>query len=209
MDSAMPLPLGHSGEVVEDDRAKVLKPIIGAFDAPTAANQAFEAVINLGYDHGDITVVMSEETRLLFTTPSPVTDPTIATQIETDNGPTGDSLTEEDKGETIESKKVLAGAGGMSAIGAVGGALAGLTVNLIAPGVGLLIAGPLAGIGAGFGALIGGIYGVPAVELDSRERIEEFEKEMKAGKVILHVVPRTLEDDALIRSAWRRIEMGE
>lgn len=204
MDSVMPLPLGHSGEVVEDDQAKVLKPVIGAFEAPAAANEAFEAVLNLGYDHGDITVVMSEATRLLFTTPSPVTDPTIATQIETD-----DSLTKEDKQETVESKKVLAGAGGMSAIGAVGGALAGLSVNLIAPGVGLLIAGPLAGIGAGFGALIGGIYGVPAAELDNRERLEQFEAEMKAGKVILHVVPRTLEDDALIRSAWRRIGMEE
>lgn len=205
MDSAMPMPLGHSGEVVEDDGAKVIKPVIGAFEAPNAANEAFEAVLKLGYDHSDITVVMSEATRLLFTASSPVTDPTIAANIETAD----DSLTKEDKQETAESKKVLAGAGGMSAIGAVGGALAGLSVNLIAPGVGLLIAGPLAGLGAGFGALIGSIYGVPAVELDNRERIEEFEAEMKAGKVILHVVPRTLEDDALIRTEWRRIGMGE
>lgn len=204
MDSVMPLPIGHSGEVAEDEQTKLLKPVIGAFDAPAAADAAYEAVLNLGYDHNEITVVMSEATRLLFVAPSPITDPTIAVQTETQ-----DDLTKADDQESVESRKVLAGAGGMSAIGAIGGALAGLSVNLIAPGVGLLIAGPLAGLGAGFGALIGGIYGVPAVDLDNRERVEQFETEMKAGKVILHVVPRTLEDDALIRSAWRRIEVGE
>lgn len=204
MDSVMPLPINQGGAVAEDEQIQLLKPVIGAFDAPDGANQAYQAVLDLGYDHNEVTVVMSEETRQRFIMPSPITDPTIAADVETH-----DDVEKENSQETVESKKVLGGAGAMSAVGAIGGALAGLTLNAVAPGVGLLIAGPLAGLGAGFGALIGGIYGVPSVELDNREKIEQFEEEVKAGKVIIHVVPRTIEDAELIRSAWRRIESEE
>jgi hypothetical protein len=104
---------------------------------------------------------------------------------------------------------MLAGAAAMSAVGALSGLLVAAGAAVVAPGLGLLLLGPLAGMGAGFGALVGGVYAVPLVEGEHHALVSLYEDELKAGKVLIHVVPHDAADEERIRSEWDRIRDAE
>jgi hypothetical protein len=144
---------------------------IGIFDNKDSAEHAFNAAMELGYQPEEITVLMSEDTRKKYynsyLNPKPE-----------------------------ESPKGLAVGGAVGgAIGGTLGALIALGTNLALPGIGLAIAGPLAGAGGISGILLGGLIGW------GDKPSKTYEEELKAGKIILGV--HEIKGKPSIEDIWR------
>src|SRR6476620_1530422 len=121
--------------------------VTGLFPDRESAERAYGSMRDRGYGQEDVNLVMSDETRKKHFT--------------------------EDGRETELGNKALEGAGTGAAIGGVVGAtlaaIAAIGTTLALPGLGLLVAGPIAaglaggGAGAATGGLIGALvgYGIP------------------------------------------------
>lgn len=194
-------PLKQNGdEVHRATKGELAGGIAGLFDAPDPANHAVDFLLKLGYAPHEIGILISEETKLRFFRPSLLTHPT-----DLDVEPPENQV-QHDAAKPPESASVLGGAGAMSAVGALGGLLVAATAIVVAPPLGLLLLGPLAGLGAGLGALVGGMYAVPTVETVETELVSRYEGEVLAGKVLIHVAPRTPEHELLIHEEWDRLQ---
>ncbi|HUR28212.1 MAG TPA: hypothetical protein VM509_08490 [Planctomycetota bacterium] len=193
----------HEGEQVHQLQLEELSTgIVGLFEAPDQANQAFEALLRLGHHPDEIGIMIAEATKGRFVVPSPLTHPIDASDKE-------HATQEQDAHvDDLERRAVLKGAGAVSAVGALGGIVIGATASVLVPGFGLWLIGPLAGLGAAFGAYVGGVYAVPAIEAAQGTHVTRYEREVRAGKVLIHVVPRSPEDEVRIREEWARIEGG-
>lgn len=155
--------------------------LTGLFPDRDSAERAYQVLIDRGYTKNDVNVVMSDETRKNF--------------------PQG--------GQTELGNKAAEGAGiGGATGGALGALLAAVTAagtSLILPGLGLVIAGPLAaaaagaGVGAATGGLIGALigWGIP------EERVKRYESGLKQGGILIGVKPRSREDADYIEQQWR------
>ena len=192
---------GHQGEQVHQLQVDELATgIVGLFEAPDQANQAFEALLRLGHHPDEIGIMIAEATKDRFLVPSPLTHPVEIADKE-------HATAEQDAHVAdLEKRAVMKGAGAVSAVGAVGGVLIGATAAVLLPGFGFWLVGPLAGLGAAFGAYVGGVYAVPAIEAAQGTHVVRYEHEVRAGKVLIHVVPRSPEDEAAIRAEWARID---
>ena len=90
-------------------------------------------------------------------------------------------------------------------VGATLAAIAAIGTTLALPGLGLLVAGPIAaalaggGAGALTGGLIGGLvgYGIP------EDRAKEYEKGIREGGILMGVNPRSDEDAEYLENEWR------
>jgi hypothetical protein len=161
-------------------------PLIELFDAPQPAEQAYDLLLELGYSHDEINVVMSNETRGQFKAGNPVAAASEGTEIPN------------------ASRKVMGGAGVISAAGAVSGIIAGIGAAVVVPGLGLVVAGPLAALGASLGAAVGALYGIPLGAMAENE-VADYEAKVREGKVLLSVEPHTPEDREKIKRGWDRI----
>ena len=159
--------------------------ITGLFRNREAADNAYQALIDLGYSRDDINLVMSDETRNRY---YPAND----TPHETGH-------------KTMEG----AGVGGAigTTVGAILGALAAIGTSLVVPGLGLVIAGPivaaLAGAGAGSitGGLIGGLIGAGIPE----DTAKAYEKGIREGGILISVEPRSDGDAERIEREWKNL----
>ncbi|CAH8283452.1 hypothetical protein EV196_102409 [Mariniflexile fucanivorans] len=144
------------------------------------ANAYYDDLIDLGYNNDNITVLMSKETKDKFYATNP--------HIEK----TGDAAL---KG---------AGTGGLigGAIGAVAGAVAAIGTSLLIPGLGLVIAGPLAAgfAGAGAGATGGAIIGALTNAGLSHDVATEYKDYIEKGKIIISVEPKNKSHHTTISS---------
>jgi len=150
------------------------------FPDRASAEAEYERLARLGYSTKDINLLMTEEGRKRHF---------------------GD-------GKTTElGNKALEGAGIGGGIGAVtGGVLAAIVAasTVAVPGLGLLVAGPiaagLAGAGAGAvaGGAIGGLVGMGIPE----ERVKKYEPSLKKGHIVMGVKPRTVEDRTYFEREW-------
>lgn len=155
----------------------------GVFPDRESAEKGYDTVSERGYTKDDISLIMSDKTREKY----------YSGYVK----------------ETVLGTKAAEGAGKGSAIGgtigAVAGVIAAIGTSLVIPGLGLVIAGPLAaGIaGAGAGSITGGIIGalVGAGIPEARSRI--YESAIKKGHIVLGVHPRTKEDAEHIEKSWR------
>ena len=106
--------------------------------------------------------------------------------------------------------KALEGTGAGAAIGgAVGGtlvALAAIGTNLVIPGLGLVVAGPLAAglAGAGAGGLTGGLIGALVGWGIPEDRAKTYEAGIQQGGAVLGVSPRSDEDAGYLQEEWKR-----
>lgn len=181
-----------------DSQEKVTAPVSRWFDDAELADKAYRALLDIGYDRDEINVVMSSETRERLKKRA---------EERAEQGTVRGEGVEGTGAETEEeaTQNVFSGVKTMSAIGAIGGAIAGIGASIILPGVGLIIIGPLAGLGAGLGALLGNIYGIP-LDLVGQEEEKRFTSEIEAGRVLLSVTPHSVEDAERIGREWDRIE---
>ena len=153
------------------------KMVTGLFPDRDSAESAYQAVAERGYSRDDVNLVMSDEARARHF-------------AGTDN-------TETELGSKAAQGAGIGGAIGGS-LGAVVAAIAAVGTSLVVPGLGLVVAGPLAAAiaGAGAGGATGGIigaligYGIP------EERVEHYEEGIRKGGILMGVTPRS-DDDAM------------
>ena len=111
--------------------------------------------------------------------------------------------------ETELGNKAAEGAGVGGAIGgtlgAIVAAVAAVGTTLVLPGLGLVIAGPLAAAiaGAGAGAATGGIVGALVGWNMPEERVRKYQEGIRKGGILMGVRPRSDEDAAHLENAWK------
>ncbi|HEX8145971.1 MAG TPA: hypothetical protein VF591_02120 [Pyrinomonadaceae bacterium] len=157
--------------------------VTGLFRDRESAERAYGSVTTRGYSTDDVNLLMSDETR--------------------------DKHFTSDGRETELGNKALEGAGTGAAIGGTVGAtlaaIAAIGTTLILPGIGLLVAGPIAAglAGAGAGGATGGIIGALVGAGIPEERVKHYEKGLKEGGILLGVNPRSDEDAEYFEREWK------
>jgi uncharacterized protein YjbJ (UPF0337 family) len=158
--------------------------LTGMFRDRDSAERAYNSVTSRGYTKDDVDVLMSDETRSKYFSDADVND---------------DGL----------GSKALEGAGVGSAIGgtlgAIIGGIAAIGTNVLLPGLGLVVAGPLAAAlaGAGAGGLTGGLVGALVGSGIPEERAKEYEEGIRNGGIVMGVRPRSDEDAQYFENEWR------
>ncbi len=157
--------------------------VTGLFNDKESAERAYRLASQSGYNNDEINVVMSEETREKYYGKHA----TLETEV----------------GNKAAEGAAIGGAVG-GTIGAIAAAVAAVGTSLVLPGLGIVIAGPLAaaiaGAGAGgvtaglVGALIG--WGIP------EDRLKEYEQGIKDGGILIGVKPRSEDDRRRFESDW-------
>ena len=146
----------------------------GIFRDRSSAEKAYQSLHERGYGKDDVNLMMSDDTR------------------KTHFG--------DDSAHTELGDKAMEGAGVGSAIGgtagAIIGAIAAIGTSVALPGLGLIIAGPLAAAlaGAGAGGLTGGLVGALVGSGIPEEHAAEYEQGIKNGGIVMGVKPRNAED---------------
>ena len=158
--------------------------VTGLFRDRESAERAYGSLTNRGYGKDDVNLVMSDETR--------------KKHFAVDNR------------ETELGTKALKGAGTGAAIGGTVGAtlaaIAAIGTTLALPGLGLLVAGPLAAAiaGAGAGGATGGLIGALVGAGIPEERVKRYEEGIKKGGILMGVTPRSPEDADYFEQDWKK-----
>jgi hypothetical protein len=148
-----------------------------------SAERAYSTLETRGYGKDDVNVIMSDDTRKKH-----FNDPEHVTHLGT---------------KAMEG----AGKGGLigGTLGAIVGAVAAIGTSLLIPGLGIIIAGPLAAglAGAGAGSITGGLIGALVGSGIPKEKAVVYEEGIKNGRIVMGVHPRSDEDAAFIENEWR------
>jgi uncharacterized protein (TIGR02271 family) len=158
--------------------------LTGLFNDRDSAESAYQSLTARGYTKDDINVVMSDEARKKHFASGTA--------------------------ETELGNKAAEGAGVGGAIGGtLGAVLAAATAtgtSLALPGLGLVIAGPLAAAaaGAGAGAATGGLVGALVGWGIPEERVKHYESGLKQGGILMGVRPRSEQDATWLEQDWRK-----
>lgn len=160
-----------------------MSTVTGIFKDHESAERAYVSATKAGYGPNDIDVVMSEETRERYY---------------------GKHATLETKVGNKASEGAALGGSVGATVGAIAGALAAAGTTLILPGLGLVVAGPLAagiaGAGAGgvsaglIGALIG--WGIP------EDTLKKYESDVKRGSILIGLKPKNDVDARRFQNEW-------
>ena len=157
--------------------------VTGLFRDRESAERAYQSVADRGYGRDDVNLVMSDETRKRHF---------------------------EGTGETTElGSKAAEGAGIGGAIGgtlgAIAAAVAAVGTSIAIPGLGLVVAGPVAAAlaGAGAGAATGGLVGALIGWGIPEERVKRYEQGIKEGGILMGVKPRSADDAEHFERTWR------
>lgn len=159
--------------------------VTGLFPDRASAEAAYGAAHDRGYTKDDLNMVMSDETR--------------------DRHFSGTTAGK----ETELGNKAAEGAGIGGAIGgtigAVVAAIAAVGTSLVLPGLGLVIAGPIAAglAGAGAGAAGGGLIGALVGWNMPEERVKEYEEGIKKGGILMGLRAKNDDDAAHLETNWK------
>ncbi|HEX8249999.1 MAG TPA: hypothetical protein VF599_17635 [Pyrinomonadaceae bacterium] len=158
--------------------------VSGLFNDRQSAERVYSSLESRGYTKDDVNLMMSDETR---------------------NRHFGEGTPETELGS-----KALEGAGAGSAIGgtlgAIIGGIAAIGTNVLLPGLGLVVAGPIfaALAGAGAGGLTGGLVGALIGSGIPEEHAAEYESGIKNGGVYMGVNARNDEDAQYFHDEFNR-----
>jgi hypothetical protein len=160
--------------------------LTASFSDLERAEKAYKILRDRGYHDDEITVVMSEESMKKYFKQDP-------SKEESDFG-----------NKAAEGAGVGAGIGG--AIGAAAGIILALGTSVVVPGLGIVVAGPLAAglAGAGGGGIAGGIVGALVGAGIPKETADKFEKGVKEGEIVVAVQLRNDEDGRYFEDEWRK-----
>jgi hypothetical protein len=157
--------------------------VTGMFPNKESAENAYDILSGRGYSKHDVNVIMSDDTRRRY------------------------FLDEPDKTEFDNKASEDAGKGTIigGTLGAIAGIIAALGTNLIIPGLGLVIAGPLvAGLaGAGAGGIAGGVIGGLVGLGIPQQNASVYENGIKKGHIVMVVHPKNAEDAEYITNNWK------
>ena len=163
-------------------------PLTGLFRDRESSEGAYRSLRDRGYSDDDINVIMSDETRDKYYKDAP---------------------------ESELGNKALEGTGVGSIVGgtlgAVVGGLAAIGTSLVVPGLGLVVAGPIAAAlaGAGAGGAVGGLAGALIGWGIPEERAKLYESGLSEGGTVLGVTPRSAEDADYFENEWKTNYRGE
>jgi uncharacterized protein YjbJ (UPF0337 family) len=163
-------------------RQRSNRMVTGLFRDRESAERAYGSVSERGYAKDDVNLMMSEDTRNKYFS---------------------------DDDDTEFGTKAWEGAGKGAAIGGGVGAtlaaIAAIGTTLALPGIGLLIAGPIAAglAGGGAGALTGGLIGALVGHGIPEEHAKHYEQGLREGGIVMGVQPRNDEDADYFEKNWR------
>ena len=156
--------------------------VTGLFRDRESAERAYGSLSERGYGKDDVNLMMSDDTRKKYFSDD---DSELGTKAWEGAG----------KGAAI--------GGG---VGATLGAIAAIGTTLALPGLGLLIAGPIAAAlaGGGAGALTGGLVGALIGHGIPEEHAKYYEQGIREGGIVMGVQPRNDEDADYFENNWRQ-----
>ncbi len=163
-------------------RQRSNRMVTGLFRDRESAERAYGSLSERGYGKDDVNLMMSDDTRKKYFS---------------------------DDDDTEFGTKAWEGAGKGAAIGGGVGAtlaaIAAIGTTLALPGLGLLIAGPIAAglAGAGAGALTGGLIGALVGHGIPEDHAKAYEQGLREGGIVMGVQPRTDEDADYFEKSWR------
>jgi hypothetical protein len=156
--------------------------VTGLFETHKDADHIFSTLLDKGYDRDEISVVMAKPENK------------------------SEEELEEHPSETHASGDAKRGAIGGGAAGAVLKVIAAIGTNLVLPGVGLVLAGPLlAGLtGAAAGGLAGGTIGAIIGSGYAKDDVDYFEDKIKQGGIIISVEVKSHLNKESLAEEFRR-----
>ena len=157
--------------------------VTGLFNDQHSAERAYRTALDSGYSHNDIDVIMSEETREKYYGKKA----TLETEV----------------GNKSAEGAAIGGAVGAT-VGAIAAAVAAVGTTLLLPGLGLIVAGPLAaGIaGAGAGGVSAGLIGALIGWAIPEDTLKEYESGLKEGGIVIGVNAKSDLDRDRFRNDW-------
>lgn len=170
---------------MENNRNQRGQLLTGSFKDRESAEQAYNRMRDRGYRDDEINIIMTDETRKKY-------------------------FNKDDRKNDEFGNKAMEGAGAGSAIGGVVGAAVGIIAaigtSLAIPGLGLVIAGPIAAglAGAGAGGITGGILGALVGAGIPEDRAKDYERGIKEGHIVMGVRPRNDEDANYFEDDWNQ-----
>jgi uncharacterized protein YjbJ (UPF0337 family) len=182
-----------SGEGTATSRARAGgRSVHGLFKDRESAESAYRSLTERGYTKDDVNVLMSDEARKRHF---------------------GD---DDDKSEVAEAgSKAMEGLGVGSAVGgtlgAIIGAVAAIGTSVLIPGLGLVVAGPVAAAlaGAGAGGATGGLLGALVGSGIPEEHAKTYDEGIRKGHIYMGVNARADEDAEYFEREWRERHRGE
>lgn len=158
--------------------------LTGMFPDRSSAERAYQSLVERGYGRDDLNLVMSDEAR--------------ARHFPPDGSPPTELGNKAAGGAGI-------GAGIGGALGAVVAAVAAVGSSVALPGLGLVIAGPIATalVGAGAGGAAGGLLGALIGWGIPEERVKDYESGLRRGGILMGVRPRSDDDAVHFERLWR------
>ena len=167
----------HNGNL---DRRPMLT---GMFSDRDSTEKAYNALSERGYTKDEINLIMSDETREKYYSDSD------------DHSELGTKAA-----ETAGTGSAIGGT-----LGAIVGIIAAIGTSVVIPGLGLIIAGPIAAglAGAGAGGIAGGLIGALVGSGIPEDRAKIYESGIKDGHVVMGVHPRNDDDADYLEQNWR------
>lgn len=147
------------------------------------ADSAFNHLKERGYSQDEINVLMSDDTKNRYFTDNNHSDTALGDKVAENAG-----------------KGSLIGGG----IGAVVGAVAAIGTNVLLPGLGLIVAGPLAAglAGAGTGAAAGGLIGALTGAGVPEDEATRYRDSIKDGGIYMGFKPKHEQDAKDTYDRW-------
>jgi hypothetical protein len=167
----------------QQDYSESARTLTGMFRNRDAAERAWYSLHERGYGKEDVDLLMSEDTRSRH-----FGEGTVETEL---------------------GNKAMEGAGTGSAIGgtlgAIAGAVAAIGTTLVVPGLGIVLAGPIAAAlaGAGAGGLAGGLIGALVGRGIPEEHAKRYEDDIRNGGIVISVKPKSFEDADYLKNSWK------
>lgn len=159
--------------------------VTGLFPDRASAEAAYDSAHARGYSKDDVNLVMSDDTRTRHFA--------------------NDSSVETELGNKAAEGAGIGGAIG-GTVGAIAAAIAAVGTSLALPGLGLVIAGPLAAAaaGAGAGAAGGGLIGALIGWNIPEERLKHYEDGINKGGILMGVRAKSADDAAHFENSWKQ-----
>jgi hypothetical protein len=153
------------------------------FSDRISVENAYQNALKHGLKDNDINIIMSDETRKKhFINPDK-----ISTVL-------GD--------KSMDGLAIGGALGGT--VGGIAAAIAAIGTALVIPGLGIVIAGPLAAglAGAGAGSIAGGLIGTLIGWGIPEARVKEYEQGIKNGGILMVAHPRDEKISQAVATAW-------
>lgn len=166
------------------DQTSERRVLTGMFRDRESTENAYNSLHERGYTKDDINLVMSDETHKTHY---------------------NDDLSKQTEIGTKAAEHAGKGSAIGGTLGAIVGVVAAIGTSVVIPGLGILIAGPIAAglAGAGAGGLAGGIIGALVGSGIPEARAKLYESGIKEGNVVISVTPKNAEDAEYLENNWR------